>query len=1184
MQPFIHDDHFAQVHGGLQCRSCGVLFKRVSIPFSVARRHFESRKHVEKTEAAAIQLTGNQVINDSRGAIGDNNDPHGVFGDNNNVNSHGALGHNNVNSHGALGHNNVNSHGALGHNNVNSHGALGHNNVNSHGALGHNNVNSHGALGHNNVNSHSALGHNNVNSHGALGHNDNDDSHSVVGDNNDPHSVVGDNNNVNSHGALGHNNVNSHGALGDNNSHNDVGDNQLTGNQVIIHSCGAIRDNSHSHGAVGDNTGSAGNDSDDTHADNTHADNTHADNTHASDRDATHRNTTNVAETGNTDADDTDDSDFSMSSQVLSEDDPSDIEASDFEVDPVPEARPDEGWDFMVDTSKFTKGNHFPFKSNLEFKLLSLFSGVGATKFSRNQQAGVLNTYSNVPGTPTLGRMRSLSADIRALLNISPKLYDIGDKHVYYIPIQQTIRLAFANPRIRSQLHTLPSLQKISSELYHSGKWFEEIPTPMFRVQRGNGFYDIFAGEAYHLEEDRVRCIVPLTFAATEDGSTIACGKKAMINNGCLIVKDDKDIVCVSRISSAVDLQAVRAFQFGQSISTYLTQTVQLGSPLRIKADGRQVFSVPLTLFNDDTSGNVSKKWNKYESWLFTLAGLPFKATQQQENINFICTAKDASAIETAEIIVHCMRELRNGIVVYDAMLKEEVLVTGDNPAQSSIVSHSGLASSKPCRICNIGTPSSPDLLQKFLLLQGASTLNTFMHLKHKLLNWKQLVLEKHLPPATVLQETKSACIKDYHFNKFLDNHFSSPPMNPLLGTTLEIPFIVGALDTPIEILHCVLLGIVKYLLRATVEGLSTDKKQELKACLEGVWEDGLPSKIYGHTMVHHVKSLNGKDFRLFVQVAPFALSNVVAKELHQTWVSLSHLAAHLYMSHIDVTPYNLDFTKHMDQFVFHASKTPYFYEVVKPKLHLLCHIPDFTRRFGPPRLCATEAFESSNKIIRNCISHTSRQNPSRDVSMQFANNLAVQHLVDGGAFQMEQTFHSNNSLMSTRGANSSSTSVLKPNQFVCLDRDQPIFLKVTSVATLTATGMEFTFSGQYHLDCPIIVPSQRSMSFHCSDALVINVQHCCSGNCTVSKKRGSHVDSHKFHIRHTQNETVCINIYHFRTRRAVSRFIPQPRGILNNDLEDALALAFVEPKRRGRPPSIKKNIISAQSNATMQE
>ncbi|KAI8827358.1 hypothetical protein BJ741DRAFT_521133, partial [Chytriomyces cf. hyalinus JEL632] len=66
----------------------------------------------------------------------------------------------------------------------------------------------------------------------------------------------------------------------------------------------------------------------------------------------------------------------------------------------------------------------------------------------------------------------------------------------------------------------------------------------------------------------------------------------------------------------------------------------------RTKANNWQVINVPLTLFNDDTRGNVSKKWNKYESWLFTLAGLPFKATQQQGNIHFICTSKRASAIE----------------------------------------------------------------------------------------------------------------------------------------------------------------------------------------------------------------------------------------------------------------------------------------------------------------------------------------------------------------------------------------------------------------------------------------------------------------------------------------------------------------------------------------------------------
>ncbi|KAI8828081.1 hypothetical protein BJ741DRAFT_518782, partial [Chytriomyces cf. hyalinus JEL632] len=129
----------------------------------------------------------------------------------------------------------------------------------------------------------------------------------------------------------------------------------------------------------------------------------------------------------------------------------------------------------------------------------------------------------------------------------------------------------------------------------------------------------------------------------------------------------------------------------------------------QLQANGRQVFHVPLTLFNDDTSGNSSQKWNKYESWSFTFAGLPFKKTQLQENTNFICTSKHASAIESTCIITDCLRELRKGILVYDVVLCEEVFVTasvlqilGDNPALSSIVSHTGLTSSTPCHFCNI--------------------------------------------------------------------------------------------------------------------------------------------------------------------------------------------------------------------------------------------------------------------------------------------------------------------------------------------------------------------------------------------------------------------------------------------------------------------------------------------------
>lgn len=42
---------------------------------------------------------------------------------------------------------------------------------------------------------------------------------------------------------------------------------------------------------------------------------------------------------------------------------------------------------------------------------------------------------------------------------------------------------------------------------------------------------------------------------------------------------------------------------------------------LKEKSGGLQVIVVPLLLFCDDTSGNTSKKWNKFIEWNMTVAG-----------------------------------------------------------------------------------------------------------------------------------------------------------------------------------------------------------------------------------------------------------------------------------------------------------------------------------------------------------------------------------------------------------------------------------------------------------------------------------------------------------------------------------------------------------------------------------
>jgi len=70
-----------------------------------------------------------------------------------------------------------------------------------------------------------------------------------------------------------------------------------------------------------------------------------------------------------------------------------------------------------------------------------------------------------------------------------------------------------------------------------------------------------------------------------------------------------------------------------------------------------------------------------------------------------------------------------------------------------------------------------------------------------------------------------------------------------------------------------------------------------------------------------------------------------------------------------------------------------------KPKFHVILHLPNHIRRFGPAILFATEAFESFNAVIRAKSVHSNRQAPSRDIGLAFAQGNRIRHLLSGGYF-----------------------------------------------------------------------------------------------------------------------------------------------------------------------------------------
>ena len=140
-----------------------------------------------------------------------------------------------------------------------------------------------------------------------------------------------------------------------------------------------------------------------------------------------------------------------------------------------------------------------------------------------------------------------------------------------------------------------------------------------------------------------------------------------------------------------------------------MTRAMFTCSEIKIQSRGKPVVVVPLLLFCDDTSGNRSKQWNMFISWLLLLGGLPKHMNTQLQNIHFICTSNQVSALEMACPIVEDLLKLEKGVFMYDAYFHQEVLVIApllallaDNPMASVLVNHLTGNPHRFCRICKV--------------------------------------------------------------------------------------------------------------------------------------------------------------------------------------------------------------------------------------------------------------------------------------------------------------------------------------------------------------------------------------------------------------------------------------------------------------------------------------------------
>ncbi|KAI0639900.1 hypothetical protein C8Q77DRAFT_1045284 [Trametes polyzona] len=681
---------------------------------------------------------------------------------------------------------------------------------------------------------------------------------------------------------------------------------------------------------------------------------------------------------------------------------------------------------------------------------------------------------NDVEDVPSVRHMLRLNAALQRACGIDSVAYKGVLGHTYYVNALNQIIAQMANPRVRPHLSFYPENTdgKHLSEARQAVHWLDEVPdeflTPMIRI----GAKDYYVHEPFMDTDGRVR--MPMWwFTRVKSGVHVLYAKcwemvpvSSDVGAGWRVIETPGLEVPADRLlKNFPDLcTAAPLYQLPPPTIIFGIYTdPKVGNPWRVQAKGHRVVAFPLWMYCDDTSGNLSKKWNEHNSVLVTAAGLPREQAQKEYNIHFLTTSNIAPPLEMMDgVVEQLLSAQKTGIWAWDCVWNEPILVLpsvlallGDNPMQSEFACHIGLQAKLFCRNCwvkgrdvfgeqdgererggdaaSVASDDSGGTAVSLCRLCQPGTARNKHETAEKLQSYFTLASIPGTKTKIKERRTESG-IKDTLQLAHLETLFKSyknkrgytAKQAALSEAIAQLPdtrtnpiWHIRGLDahqdTPVEVLHVVLLGFVKYFWRDLVQGQlknKADLRELLATRLSSLDVAGLGiSPLAGRTLVQYAGSLTGRDFRAIAQVAPFVIYDMVSPECYEAWVALSRLVPLIWQPHINnVADHLALLKKEIDYFLLTTARWSVRW-FNKPKFHIILHLVEHVRRFGPAGLFATEAFESFNAVIRAKSVHSNRQAPSRDIARAFAQSNRIRHLLSGGFFMYDSSSTASSSM-----------------------------------------------------------------------------------------------------------------------------------------------------------------------------